>query len=119
MLVESLVIFGILLAIMVIFLRSNRAYALAAVPLLVLPSINILANLLAGWVSRRVPLDRFLVYALLNVAAVIASALLAGIFSSRFKSKPAKVMYTSMCCIFNIVLASIFIIHFYNLTGAV
>ena len=113
MIMECIVIFGIILAIMVIFLRTNRDHAIQTVPLLILPGANILAYFFAETLSRLVPLDHFIIFIILNIIAVIVSSILAGIFSVRFKGKPSRITYIAMCIIFNVVLASILIQNLY------
>ena len=114
MIVECLVIFGIILAIMVIFLRTNKDHAIETVPLLILPGVNILAYFFSEALSRILPYDHFIVFVLLNVLAVIVSSVLVGIFSLKLNSKSNKIAYVSMCMIFNVVLASILIQNMYS-----
>ena len=114
MIVECLVIFAIIFAILIIFLRTNKEHAFETVPLLILPGTNILANFFSDVISRFLPFDPFIICAVLNIIAVIVSSLLVGICSLKFKTKSNKITYASMCIIFNIVLASILIVNLYS-----
>lgn len=114
MIMECFVIFTIILAITIIFIRTNKDHALQAVPLLILPGVNILGYFFSQSLSRLLPLDHFSVYVIMTIAAVIVSGILSGIFSARFKTKPSKVTYIAMCIIFNIVLASILVQNLYQ-----
>ena len=115
MLMECLVIFGIISAICVIFLRTNRNHAFQTIPLLILPGANILTYFFSNHLSQFVALDHFSVFVILNILAVVISGILAGIFSVRFETKSSQITYLIMCIVFNIVLASILIQNLYQI----
>ena len=112
MLVESMVIFGLIFAVAVIYLRRKKArYAVATVPLLLLPFMNIIANFLGDKLSNLLKMEYFVVYSFLNLLAVVISCLIIGICSVKFSRKSTRVAYVAMSLIFNIALASILIFN--------
>lgn len=114
MVAECVVIFGILLSMIIIFLRTNKEHAIKIVPLLILPGANIIGYAFSEGLSRLVPTDRFMLYTMINVASVIVSGLFIGMFSAKFKTKYTKTTYALMCIAFNIILASILIANAYG-----
>lgn len=113
MIIECLVIFGIILAITVIFLRTRKEHAIMTVPLMILPFANLAAQLFAKPLASVLPLDPFLVVVLLNVIAVVISSLMIGVLSFRFKKRSNKIAYAFPTILFNVLLAIILIQHFY------
>lgn len=115
MIIEYLVIFAIMLVLVIIYSKSNKKYAIATIPLLVLPGTNIIAYLLSDSIASLLPFEHITVYTVMNLLAVMVSTLLVGIWSARFKRRSTKIGYVSMCLLFNIILALIFIYNQYIL----
>ena len=116
MLVECTAIFCLIFVVVIMYIRSHRKdYALATVPLLVLPLINILAYLSSGKLSALLPMDKFTVYAVLNIVAVIVSSCLVGVMSVKFKRRSTRIAYIIMSLIFNILLAAILIYNMFQM----
>ena len=115
MLVECLVIFGIILAIAVIFAKTRKEYAIATVPLLIPTGTNILAYLFSENLSELFPIDHLTMYIVINVIAVIVSSVFVGICSTKLKTKSNRLTYIVMCILFNIALATILIINMYKI----
>lgn len=113
MIIEYLVIFLVILAIVIIYAKNKKKYALATIPLLILPGINIAAYLLSGKLATLLPFEQITVYTVMNIAAALSSVLLVGIWSNRFHRKSTKVTYVVMCLLFNIILACIFVYNEY------
>ena len=110
MLFECAAIFSLIFVVVIIYIRSGKKdYALATVPLLILPMVNVLSYLSSGKLSSLLPMDKFTVYAAINIIAVIVSSCIVGIMSAKFKRKATKTAYIVMSLIFNIVLAAILI----------
>lgn len=116
MIFECAAIFCLIFVVVIMYIRSHKKdYALATVPLLILPLVNVLSYLLSGKISLLLPMDKFTVYAAINIIAVIASSCTVGIMSSKFKRKATKSAYIVMSLIFNIVLAAILIYNMFQI----
>lgn len=112
MLIECIVIFAILLAMMVIFLRTKKEYALTVIPLLIPTGANIIAYLLSEKIASFIPFDKLTTFAIINVTAVVISSFCVGLVCTRFKEKVNKVSYVVMSMLFNICLLIIFIYNY-------
>ncbi len=112
---ECSAIFCLIFVVAMMYIRSDKKdYAFATIPLLVLPAINVLAYLSSGKLSLMLPMDKFTVYAALNIIAVIISSCLVGIMSVKFRKKSNRVAYVVMSLIFNIILAAILIYNMFQ-----
>ena len=108
MLVECLVIFGLIFVVVMSYMRAKkRNYALATVPLLVLPLANVVSYLVSGGLSGFLPMDKFTVYAAINIVSALVSSCLVGIMSSKFSKRATRIAYIFMSLVFNIALAAI------------
>lgn len=115
MIFECAAIFCLIFVVAIMYIHSHKKdYALATIPLLILPLINVLSYLLSGKISSLLPMDKFTVYAAINIIAVIASSCTVGIMSAKFKRKATKTAYIAMSLIFNIVLAAILIYNMFQ-----
>ena len=113
---ECSAIFCLIFVVVIMYIRSGKKdYAFATVPLLVLPMINVLAYLSSGKLSTLLPMDKFTVYAAINIIAVIVSSCLVGIMSGKFKKKSNRMAYIVMSLIFNIILAAILIYNMFQM----
>lgn len=113
MIIECLVIIGIIFAITIIFMRTRKEHAIMTVPLMILPFANLMAQLLSEPIASLLPLDSFIVSVILNVIAVVISSLMIGVLSFRFKKRSNKIAYAFPAILFNVLLATILIQHFY------
>lgn len=115
MLVECLTIFGLIFAVVIVYLHADkRNYALATVPLLILPAANILSYAVSGSLSEVLSSDRFTVYAAINIIAVVVSSCLVGIMSAKFGKKSTRAAYVTMSLVFNVVLAAILVYNMFE-----
>lgn len=115
MLIECTAIFLIISAVSLMYVRAKKKnYALATVPLLILPLANILAFTASGKLAGILPMDKFTVYAAINIIAVIASSCLVGVMSYKFPKKSTKTAYVIMSLIFNIILAAILVYNMFE-----
>lgn len=114
MLVECLVIFGLILVVIVSCIRAKKKrYAFATVPLLILPLSNVLSYFISARLADIMPLDKFTVYAAINVISAIISSCLVGIMSQKLVKKASAAAYMIMSLGFNIALAAILIYNMY------
>ena len=113
MIIEYLVIFAIMLVLVIIYSKNNKKYAIATIPLLVLPGTNILAYLFSDPIASIIPFEHITVYTVMNLLAVMVSTLLVGIWSAKFKRRSTKIGYITMCLLFNVILALIFVYNQY------
>lgn len=115
MLVECLTIFGLIFVVVIMYIRAKkRNYALATVPLLVLPAANILAYVFSGGLATLLSIDKFIAYSSIDVVAVVISSCLVGLMSGKFSKKAVRGAYITMSLIFNIVLAAILIYNMFE-----
>lgn len=116
MLVECLTIFGLILAVVVVYLHAGKKdYAFATIPLLILPAANVLSYMLSGRISDHIPMDMFTVYTAINVFAVVVSSCLVGIMSGKFSKKSTRAAYITMSLVFNVLLAAILVYNMYEI----
>lgn len=115
MLIECVVIWGLIVVVSLMYIRAKKKdYALATVPLTILPLVNVLAYTSSGGLSKLFPMDEFTVYAALNIVAVVISSCFVGIMSGKFKKRATRVAYITMSLIFNIVLAAILVYNMFE-----
>lgn len=112
MLIESIVIFGILLGVLCVFLGTKSRYAITIVPLLMPTGANILAYLFSQSISELLPFDKMATFAIINISATVVSSVLIGLVSTRFKQRANKVSYLVMTIFFNIALLVIFLYNY-------
>ena len=115
MLVECLTIFGLIFAVVVVYLHAGKKdYAFATIPLLVLPAANVLSYILSGRISNVLPMDMFTTYTAINIFAVVVSSCLVGIMSGKFGKKTTRAAYITMSLVFNVLLAAILVYNMYE-----
>lgn len=108
-------IFLLIAAVALMYIRAQKKnYALATVPLLILPLANILACAASGKLSDILAMDKFTVYAAINIIAVIISSCLVGVMSYKFPKKSTKTAYAVMSLIFNMTLAAILVYNMFE-----
>lgn len=108
MLVECFVICGLIFVVVLGYMRAKkRNYALATLPLLILPLANVLSYYVSGGLANALPFDKFTVYAGINVISALVSSCLVGMMSAKFSRRYTRAAYIFMSLVFNIVLAAI------------
>jgi len=111
MVIECLAIFGIIFAISIIFLRSKRKdYAATTLPLLILPSANILISIFSGSIAK-LPFGQLTTIMFINIAAALISCVIVGVASLKFSKKHTGITYIVICILFNVLLATILLHH--------
>ncbi len=116
MAIESIVIAGLfLLMAFVYFRRKRREWALAVLPLMVVPLANfVMEYAVAGLFHAPIKLFGAI---LVLVAAVALSAAWIGAASGGLKNKGTKITYISITNVFNVMLTAIIINHYMTVTG--
>lgn len=111
MIVESVAIFGITVCILIVFVRSGNAdYAIATLPLLIMPAANVLGWPVASLVNNMMPGNQlYLVRCFVDVLGVAIACGLIVLFSGKVKAKKKKQLYIGMCSLYCIVLTCVFI----------
>lgn len=110
MIIECFSISAIIFAISVIFLRARKKdYALATIPLIILPLANVVAAFFAKAIAEITPSDLMSTYMFINIAAAAVSCAFVGIMTMKFKKKSTRVAYMGLTTIFNVVLVVILI----------
>ena len=108
MVIECIVIIGIFMLIEVIFLRTHhKAWALAVLPLGIVPLANVVLELLVKKLFHA-EISDFGGVLVLTVAVAVEAALL-GLSSSFIESKRSKGSFIAISNVFNIALALILI----------
>ena len=114
MLVECIVIAGLIGAVILMSLKTNKKdAALEMVPLLFVPLMYIAAHFAAEPFAGLLPMNGFAVYTALIVIAAILSAVFIGFFANRLKTKATKVVYTVMCMTFDFVFTAVLIYNIF------
>lgn len=112
MVIESLAIFGIILAISIIFLRSKRKdYAATTLPLLILPAANILISILSSSIAK-LPFGQLTTIMFVNISAALISCVIVGVASLKFTKRHTGITYIVICILFNVLLATILLHHY-------
>ena len=116
MIVECVVIAGLIFVVAMSYMRAKkRNYALATIPLLILPLANVISYFVSGGLSGMLPMDKFTVYTAINIISALVSSCLAGIMSDKFLRKFTKAAYIVMSLVFNIALAAILIYNMFEI----
>lgn len=108
MIVECFVMCGLILVVIIAYMRAKRKnYAFATIPLLILPLANVVSYFVSGELAGFLPADKFTVYAAIDIVSAFVSCCFVGIMSSKFSRKSTRAAYVFMSLVFNIVLAAI------------
>lgn len=114
MLVECIAVTGLIGAIIVMSLKTNKKdAAIEMIPLLFVPVMYIAAHFAAEPFAGLLPMNGFAVYTALVVFAAILSAVFVGFFANRFKRKSTKIVYTVMCMTFDLVFTAVLIYNIF------
>ena len=113
MIAESVAILGVTVCILAIFVRSGNAdYAVATLPILIVPAANLLGFPIARLLNTVIPGDQvYLLRSFIDVVGVAIVCALVVLFSAKIKSPKKKKLYVSMCCLYSILLTCVFIYH--------
>ncbi len=113
MIAESVAILGVTVCIIAIFIRSgNAGYALATLPVLIVPAANLLGFPIAGLLNEVIPGNQvYLLRSFVDVVGVAISCALVVLFSTKMKSPKKRKLYIGMCCLYSILLTCVFIYH--------
>ena len=111
MLMESVAILGITLCILAVFVRSGNAdYALATMPLLIVPAANLLGWPVAKLVNSMMHGNQvLLVRGFIDLAGVAVACALIILFSGKVKAKKQTRLYIWMCSFYSVVLSCVFL----------
>lgn len=111
---ECLVIGIIFVAIILVFLRSNRVrWAWATIPIGILPVANAVASYAYEMVTEKPMLSD--VAFIVIIVSIMASCIGLGICAMLLYSKSARIPYISVGFLFNILLGLILINHYITL----
>lgn len=114
-LTETIVIFALIFAVIVLYLRSGKKkHALCSLPLLALPAANILSYFFLDRLAGYLPYEKFTVYSAIIVVGALISSGLSGVWSNKFSKRPSKGLYMIMSFVFNAVFAGILISGMYE-----
>jgi len=116
MIVESVAILGITVCILAVFVRSGNAdYALATLPLLVVPAANLLGWPIAKLVNHMMAGNQVaLVRGFVGLAGVAVACVLIVLLSGKIKVKKNKRLYIWMCSFYCVVLGCVFLYNVFN-----
>ena len=103
----------IVLALMfVVFMRAHKKdYALAIIPLVILPLAHIFSRLLANALDNILPLTGVELQVAIDMTAGLVSCLLIGLTGRRIQEKRTRLMFSLCCSGFIIILALVFVVN--------
>ena len=111
MLVESIVIIFVVLSVGVAYIRAKkREYAIAIIPITILPLGNVAAVLTAGTIAKFLAVEQQAVAMTTIVIALSISCIATALMSHNISSKSARRAYMIVCGSFLVILALIYII---------
>lgn len=109
MIVESISIILIILVASFMFARAKKVkYGIATIPLISVPVFHIIASLITPLLSNDINTTAIAI-TLADIAALVISALLLGLFSNVFSSKSTKTSYLVLSGLFVFILTSVFV----------
>lgn len=114
MFAECLVIFGIMLAITVVFLKTKKEYASCTIPLWIVPGFGIIGHLISDFIAKHTAFDYFLSYMLIILIGVIISTLMLGYLCNKIHYGKYKFIYVTMSGLFNVIFSIILLYNTYN-----
>ena len=109
MLAECVIICALMYFIGAGYAVTKRKYAVAVIPLLILPTVNIIAYFVAGPLADIFPMPPFTAYAAIDIIALIGTGVAVSFTSLKFRSKRIRAIYVGISLIFEILLAAILI----------
>jgi len=111
MLVESVSIIAIFILMIYFFLRAGKkSYAVAASPLLLVPSFQVLSNVANEFLNGKINANGQSIILIVGLAISVA---LIGTASNLLKGRNSKVIYIAICGGFTTVLSVIFLYNNY------
>ena len=111
MIIECCAITFLILAIFFIYVRMKRTQmALTILPLIGVPSVHVLSQLVLSRLAPMLPLDAAGIVTILDVAALAASALFCGALARAY-GKRARVTYLVIVGLFNVILTGILLVN--------
>lgn len=115
MLVECLVVFFLVAAVIIMSLRvGKKAAAVKITPMLIVPFMYIAANYIARPLANVLPMNSFAVYLVFIVIGAVITALLIGCFINKFERRSLKIVYGIMCMGFNVIFSAVLAYDIYT-----
>lgn len=115
MLIECLVVFFLVAAVIIMSLRvGKKAAAVKITPMLIVPFMYIVANYIAIPLANVLPMNSFAVYLVFIVIGAVITALLIGCFVNKFERRSLKIVYGVMCMGFNIIFSAVLAYDIYT-----
>ena len=109
---ESIAILGILLCIIVVFVRSGHAdYAISVTPILLVPAAQLLGVPVARLLYSLYGWPPYLVRCFVDVGGLAVACVLAAFFSLRIPSKKNKQLYLIITTLYCAALVCVYIYH--------
>jgi hypothetical protein len=106
MIVECLSIVAILLAIIIIFVRTGKTkYAITTLPLILVPLLHILFVIVAPDLSNALSFDKKFLIVALDITNLIISCILLGALSHKITTKRTRITYLISCGAFLVILS--------------
>ena len=80
------------------FMRSGKKeYAVAVLPLLLVPLVHIFSGVLAGWLQKPLPLSWLELRVILDLAAGLIGCLLIGLFARQIPNSRTRIAFIWSC----------------------
>lgn len=121
MIIESLIILGLLTAILFICIfkksEEHEGHAIMIVPFMFLPAFNALAYFFSGYVMLILPFDSLITSIIIDSIAIMLSGIFAGVGTTKMKLNSSKITYSVIVSVYDIVLTCILISDLCNRMG--
>lgn len=99
-------------AMFFVFMRAGKKeYAVAILPLLIVPLMHIVSGPVARWFSHFLPLTSVEIRVALDLTAGLISCLLIGVSSRRITASRSRTVFSFFCSGFIIILALVLVIN--------
>lgn len=106
----------ILVLMMVIFMRSDRKqYAIAIIPLIILPLVHIFSRIISLPIATITPLNRDEIRIIVNVVAGLVSCLLLGVSTRGVEGKTSRRAMFVVCSAFILILTIALVANMINI----
>lgn len=104
----------VIVAIFVIFMRAHKKeYALATLPLVIVPLMHIFSAILAKLLDNVIPLQDYEIRVLLDLTAALIACLLLGVSSRPIPEKRTRTGFFICCAGFVIILTIVLIVNIF------
>jgi hypothetical protein len=112
MVLESYAIIALILIMAYIFTRMRRSsgYAVAILPLIIIPAVHIAGRRLVRYFSGVLQMQDKTAWVVLELTALVITCLLLGVISTNMRNRNLKITYLALCGGFSVILTTILLL---------